>query len=64
MAEKNRFLIIGGTGFIGSHFINAAIKKDAHVISLSLHPPKKERLVKGVEYLHCDILNQSELKDS
>jgi len=60
--KNNRILVIGGTGFIGYHFLLAAKKKEANISSLSLHPPNRDRLVKGVKYLHGDILNLIELK--
>ena len=62
MEAKSRLLVIGGTGFIGYHFLTDAIKKKVQVSSLSLNPPNNERLVNGVEYLHGDILNSFELK--
>ncbi len=62
MAEISRLLVIGGTGFIGHHLLRAAVEKKWQVSSLSLHPPKLERNVTGVEYFHGDLLKQTELE--
>ena len=62
MAKIIRLLVIGGTGFVGHHLLHGAIQKKWNVTSLSLHSPKGERYVPGVEYLHCDLLNQSGLE--
>ena len=63
MAEITRLLVIGGTGFIGHHLLNVAVDKKWLVSSLSLHPPKSQRFVKGVEYLQVDLLKQAELEE-
>ena len=48
-------LVIGGTGFIGHHFLRAAHQRGWQITSVSLNPPSKERLVDGVRYLHFDL---------
>ena len=53
MPEK--ILIAGGTGFIGSHLANYAIKNGFEVDILSLHPPTQERKVEGVRYISVDL---------
>ena len=63
MAEITRLLVIGGTGFIGYHLLGVAVKKKWSVISFSLHPPKPNLYVIGVEYLHGDILKMDEVED-
>ena len=50
-----RLLIAGGTGFIGSHLANHAIKNGFAVNILSLHPPTQERKVEGVRYISVDL---------
>lgn len=51
---KPRLLVIGGTGFIGHHLLDAT-QNDWHVTSISLTPPSSKRFVKSVNYLHLDL---------
>ena len=55
-------LVIGGTGFIGYHVILSARKKGWKVSSVSLHEPKKNRKIRGVNYLAVDISNLKNLE--
>ena len=50
-----KILIIGGTGFIGYHVANKALKKKWQVTSISTNRPKKIRKLNKVKYLNCDI---------
>jgi len=50
-----RLLVIGGTGFIGSHLLREAINKGWACTSLSLHKPSSDRYIEGVEYFQCDL---------
>ena len=59
---KKRILIIGGTGFIGFHLAKKCLKKNFLVTSLSFGKPKKERYLKKVKYVQCDISNKNNLK--
>ena len=52
---KKKILIIGGTGFIGHHLVKACIQKKWRVTSVSLTKPSKEKFVKKVKYILCDI---------
>lgn len=52
---KKNILIIGGSGFIGYHLAKACLKLNWNVVSISLHKPKKNRKLKGVNYLIIDI---------
>ena len=52
---KPRLLVIGGTGFIGHHLLNAAQKKGWQLTSVSLKIPPNARCVKNVRYLHFDL---------
>ena len=52
---QKKILIIGGTGFIGHHLAKACIQKKWRVTSVSLTKPSKERFVKKVKYILCDI---------
>lgn len=57
-----KILITGGTGFIGFHLAKKCLKKGWSVTSLSTSYPKKNRRLKNVSYLICDISKKSELK--
>ncbi len=62
MKIKYKILIPGGTGFIGYHLCSFFIKKKWIVHSCSKSKPKKNRKVKGVKYIYCDIRNKKKLK--
>jgi len=55
--KSTRLLVVGGTGFIGSHLLKAAVLKGWHSTSLSLHAPSIGRHVEGVEYVQCSLNN-------
>ena len=59
---KKRILIVGGTGFIGYHLAKKCLKKNFLVTSLSSRKPKKEKYLKKVKYIKCDISNKNNLK--
>lgn len=59
---KKRILIVGGTGFIGYHLAKKCLKNNFFVTSLSFRKPKKERYLKKVKYIQCDISNKNNLK--
>jgi len=52
--KKPRLLVIGGTGFVGSHLL-AATKDDWQVTSISLNPPSPQRFVSSVRYRQLDL---------
>lgn len=60
--EKPRLLVVGGTGFIGSHLL-AAAKDDFQVTSISLNPPSPQRFVTSVEYLQLDLTDFDSSKE-
>ena len=53
--KKEKILIIGGTGFIGYHALKKLQKLNYTLYSVSTKYPKKNRKVKKVKYLICDI---------
>ena len=57
---KKNILIVGGTGFLGSHLVKKCINK-FNITSLSLHKPKNEKKFKNVKYITADISNQKVL---
>tara|TARA_Y100001970_G_scaffold19204_1_gene21490 strand:- start:3544 stop:4449 length:906 start_codon:yes stop_codon:yes gene_type:complete len=58
---KDSILVLGGSGFIGQHFINLALKKNYNVTLLSLNK-KKYNYIKKIKYIYCDISNFNQLK--
>ena len=60
---KKKILIVGGTGFIGYHLAKICLKKNFLVTSLSFGKPKKERYLKKVKYIKCDISNEQEVEN-
>ncbi len=61
---KKKILIVGGTGFIGYHLAKKCLKRNFLVTSLSSRKPKKERYLKKVKYIKCDISNKNNLKEN
>ena len=53
--NDSSLLVIGGTGFIGHHLLKSAQQKGWQISSVSLNPPKEERFVDGVRYMHLDL---------
>tara|TARA_Y100000590_G_scaffold470320_1_gene663677 strand:+ start:309 stop:1199 length:891 start_codon:yes stop_codon:yes gene_type:complete len=60
--KNKKILIIGGAGFIGHYLAKKCIKNNYTVTSLSLNKPSKERKIKKVKYIICDVSNNKELK--
>ena len=52
---SKRVLVVGGTGFIGFHLLQALVKLGWSVTCLSLTPPKDEFQQQKVKYIYCDI---------
>ena len=55
---KKKLLVVGGTGFLGSHVCQEAIKKNFKVISVSSKKTKFNK-IKKVKYIKCDISNST-----
>ncbi len=62
MKDNYKILIPGGTGFIGYHLCLFFVKKGWKVFSVSKYKPKKNRKIKGVKYIYCDVCNKKDLR--
>ncbi len=56
-------LIVGGTGFIGSHLASLSKKRGFRTIVLSFHMPCDNDRIVGVDYVQADIANITDLKN-
>lgn len=59
---KEKVLVIGGTGFIGSHILNSLSSKKYSLFSISKKTIKRSQKLKKVKYIKCDITNFTKLK--
>jgi UDP-glucose 4-epimerase len=57
-----KILIVGGTGFIGYHLAKQCLKKNWNVSSISTKKPIRNKFLKKVKYLICDITKKQKLK--
>ena len=62
MSRKN-LLVIGGTGFLGSHFLKRSIKKKFNTFSISNNRVHSKKKIIGVKYFHCNCLDEKKLKN-
>lgn len=62
MINKKRLLIVGGTGFIGSHLVKLALAKGYDCTVLSLRGDSKNRQV-NICYIQADLTKLDELND-
>ena len=60
--SNKKVLIIGGSGFIGYHLAKKCLKHNYLVTSISLTNPSRERKIKKVKYIKCDISKKSNLR--
>jgi nucleoside-diphosphate-sugar epimerase len=56
--KANRVLILGGTGFIGTHLIKRLIK-DNYEIDCILYKSKRKIVNKKVKYLKLNLKNNN-----
>ena len=59
---KKKILIIGGTGFIGSHIVKKCKNLHWDVTSASLSLPNKKKRLKKVKYYKVNLANFSSIK--
>ena len=55
MTGNKNLLIIGGTGFIGSHVVKEAVGRGFSVLVISKNIPSLSSRVKNVEYISSNI---------
>ncbi len=60
---KKKFLILGGTGFLGSHLTKILVKRDSNKITCTFNLKKKFKKIKKVKYIKCDISNKKNIKN-
>lgn len=59
---NEKILILGGTGFLGSHLALKSLEKGYHVTVLSLNTPHVSSKINQVTYIQCDIRSYVDLK--
>jgi len=60
---KKKILITGGTGFLGSHYLEFLKKKKIFSLySLSRNYPSRTKKISNVKYLKCDLSIKKDLK--
>lgn len=61
---KDKVLVTGGAGFIGSHIVDMLIENDYDVIIVDdLSSGKLENVNKQADFYHCDIVSKTILQD-
>ena len=60
--ERKSLLILGGSGFIGSHLADKAVKLGYQVDVFSLKKPLPHIFNKNVNYTYLDLSNLDEVK--
>ncbi len=54
-----KILITGGSGFIGTNYVDYALNNNAEVLNIDIKPPYKKEHEKY--YIHCDIMDCEKL---
>ena len=57
--NKSRILITGGSGFIGTHFVNLLLNKNVEILNVDIQKPKIDSL--HAFWKQCDIKNFNKL---
>jgi len=60
---KKKFLILGGTGFLGNHLINYLCQNKNNKITCTFNSKKKFKKIKKVKYIKCDISNKKNIEN-
>jgi len=60
--KNKKILIVGGTGFIGTHLVKKCLDIGLKVTSLSLNKRKKEEVFKKAKYIYADFTKSKLLK--
>ena len=61
--EQTKLIVIGGTGFIGSHLLAKSKELGWSITSLSTKEPVEYRRVSSVNYIYKNLLEENVLKD-
>lgn len=56
--KKEKVIVTGGVGFIGSHLCAALVEAGKQVISIDIRKVKTRKKIDGVQYLQMDIRSQ------
>lgn len=62
MKFNGKLLIVGGSGFIGSHLAYSSVKHGYNTTVLSLNSFRNDKRIEKVNYLQADIRNLDKLK--
>lgn len=63
-AAECRYLVIGGSGFLGSYITQALVDRGERSVAVyDLAKPPKHDIIRGVDYFCGDILNEGQLLD-
>jgi len=60
--NKEKLLVVGGTGYIGNHILKKSLKLGFITTSLSKKIPKKNSKIDGIKYIVADITKAKQLK--
>jgi sterol-4alpha-carboxylate 3-dehydrogenase (decarboxylating) len=60
--SSERYLVLGGRGFVGSHIVQALVERgDACVSVYARERPSKKDAIEGVVYYSGDIMEEEKL---
>ena len=62
MATNEGYLVIGGSGFLGSYVVEALLARGEKKVTVyDIAMPQEGDVLEGVTYIEGDILNESHL---